>query len=192
MALSNASSQTLSAPASPVGPLAAQPTWSAAYGNPDPGWTLGGPALGGGEATPPGSPRPDTGPMPRQETWSVTYGNPPPWLAAVPLTRSNALRITTHQEFTAEELDYGWPSIMAPRAGAYRPHFMEPLTTGSSAVASPVERGPPGGAPPEHIGGIVLADYYPGLMPLPSPPVAPFVPQEPTVLPPSTPIPGDY
>jgi len=178
MSLSNASSQTLSAPASPVA----------------------GPVMGGGEGTPPVSPRIDTGPAPRQETWY----NPPPWMreSAVPLTRANALRISTHQEFTAEELDGegtppGWPSIVAPRVGNYRPHFMEPLTTGSSAVASPVDRdvdgvgGPPGGAPPEHISRIVLADDYPGLMPLPSPPVAPFVPQESTVLPPSTPIPDD-
>lgn len=213
MALSNASSQTLSAPHSPVGPLAAQPTWSAAYGNPDPDWlhldgvpgmehlveaaaARVGPALGGLMGTPPGSPRPDTGPAPRQETWSVAYGNPPPWMTAPPLTRSNALRITTHQEFTAEELDGegtppGWPSIVAPRVGAYRPHFMEPLTTGSSAVASPVERGPPGGAPPDHIAAVMLRDYYPGLMPPPSPPAEPFVPHEPAVLPPSTPIPGE-
>jgi hypothetical protein len=189
-----------------------QPTWSVAYGNPPPSsWDPSGPALGGLMGTPPGSPRPDTGPMPRQETWSIAYGNPPPWMrepddtrtpwermAAVPLTRSNALRITTHQEFTAEELDGegtppGWPSIPAPRAGARdshwgRPQFMEPLTTGSSAVSSPIDRGFTGGG---HIGGIILADYYPGLMPLPSPPAEPFVPQEPTVLPPSTPVPTD-
>jgi hypothetical protein len=184
-------------PGSPraMAPVPRQPTWSVAYGNPPPSsWDPPpGPAVGGLAGTPPGSPRPDTGPAPRQETWSVAYGNPPPWLAAVPLTRSNALRINTHQEFTAEELDGegtppGWPSIVAPRVGAARPHFMEPLTTGSSAVASPVDRGAAGG---DHIGGIVLADYYPGLMPLPSPPVPPFVPQEPTVLPPSTPIPGE-
>jgi len=209
MALSNASSQTLSAPGSPA-LLGATPTWDPRI-NPNPDWLhldgmpgmehlveaararfgpggreyVSGPALGGGEGTPPdsGSPAP-LGPAFRQ---------PPPWMTAPPLTRSNALRITTHQEFTAEELDGegtppGWPSIVAPRVGAARPHFMEPLTTGSSAVASPVDRGAAGG---DHIGGIVLADYYPGLMPLPSPPVAPFVPQEPTVLPPSTPIPGE-
>ena len=223
MALSNASSQTLSAPASPVdlagtppgsphphtGPaVPRQPTWSVAYGNPPPSsWDPSGPALGGLMGTPPGSPRPDTGPMPRQETWSIAYGNPPPWMrepddtrtpwermAAVPLTRSNALRITTHQEFTAEELDgEGTPDFAAPRAGARdshwgRPQFMEPLTTGSSAVSSPIDRGFTGGG---HIGGIILADYYPGLMPLPPPPAEPFVPQELTVLPPSTPVPTD-
>lgn len=41
---------------------------------------LDGPAMGGGEATPPGIPRFSDGPMPRQETWSVAYGNPPPWM----------------------------------------------------------------------------------------------------------------
>jgi len=196
MALSNASSQTLSAPGSPA-LLGATPTWDPRI-NPNPEWLhldgmlgmehLAAAAIGSLAGTPPGSPRPDTGPAPRQDTWSIAYGNPPPWLAAVPLTRSNALRISTHQDFTAEELDYGWPSIMTPRAGAYRPHFMEPLTTGSSAVASPIDRGVGADG---HIGGIVPADYYPGLMPLPSPPAEPFVPQEPAILPPSTPIPGE-
>lgn len=215
MSLGNASSQTLSAPASPA-LLGATPTWDPRI-NPDPAWIhldgmpgmehlveaaeARGPATGGLAGTPPGSPRPDTGPAPRQETWSIAYGNPPPWMAAVPLTRSNALRISTHQEFTAEELDGegtppGWPSIPAPRVGARdshwgRPQFMEPLTSSSSGVASPVDRGwggaAGGGGPAEHIGGVILADYYPGLMPLPSPPAEPFVPQDPTVLPPPTP-----
>ena len=187
MSLGNTSSQTLSAPASPV--------------------------AGGLAGTPPGSPRADRGPAPRQETWSIAYGNPPPWMrepddtrspwermGGVPLTRSNALRISTLQEFSAEELDGvgtppGWPSIPAPRVGSVRPHFMEPLTTGSSAVSSPVDRGDgaagSGGVADGHIGGIVLTDYYPGLMPQPSPPAEPFVPQVPTVLPPSTPVPHD-
>ena len=167
MSLSNASSQTLSAPASPV---------------------AGGLAL----PTPPGSPRPDTGPAPRQETWSIAYGNPPPWMAPVPLTRSNALRIyTAGAGGVGEEMPPEYPRISVPRAGDSvhsvwgRPQFMEPLTTGSSAVSSPVDRGFTG----DHIGGIILADYYPGLMPLPSPPAEPFVPQERTVLPPSTPVP---
>ena len=89
-----------------------------------------------------------------------------------------------------EEMPPEYPHISVPRAGDSvhavwgRPEFMEPLTTGSSAVSSPVDRG---GA----IGGIVLTDYYPGLMPLPSPPAEPFVPQELTVLPPSTPVPNE-
>lgn len=175
MSLSNASSQTLSAPASPVM----------------------GPAL----PTPPGSPRPDTGPAPRQETWSIAYGNPPPWMAPVPLTRSNALRIyTAGAGGVGEEMPPEYPHISVPRAGDSvhavwgRPEFMEPLTTGSSAVSSPVDRGgggAAGGGPAEHIGGIILTDYYPGLMPLPSPPAEPFVPQELTVLPPSTPVPNE-
>jgi len=210
MSLSNASSQTLSAPASP-GFLAATPTWDPRI-NPNPEWLhldgvsgmqhlveaararfgpggheyVSGPALGGGEATPPGSGSP--APL------SPALRQPPPWMTAPPLTRSNALRITTHQEFTAEELDYGWPSIVAPRVGAARPHFMEPLTTGSSAVASPVDRGvggPPGGAPPDHIAAVMLRDYYPGLVTAPPGPAVPFVPQEPAILPPSTPIPGE-
>jgi hypothetical protein len=201
MSHSNTSSQTLSAPASPA-LLAATPTWDPRI-NPDPAWIHfdgmpgmehlvnaaegRGRAAGGLAGTPPGSPRPDTGPAPRQETWSVAYGNPPPWMATVPLTRANALRISTHQEFTAEQLDGegtppGWPSIPAPRVGAARPHFMEPLTTGSSAVSSPVDRGDGwNGGGDSHVDGF---------MPLPSPPAEPFVPQELTVLPPSTPVPN--
>jgi hypothetical protein len=44
---------------------------------------LGGPAIGGGEATPPGRisiPRLSAAPAHRQETWSIAYGNPPPWM----------------------------------------------------------------------------------------------------------------
>jgi hypothetical protein len=170
MSLSNASSQTLSAPASPIA----------------------GPAMGGGEGTPPGSPRLDTGPAPRNEAWY----NPPRWMRepAVPLTRANALRISTHQEFTAEELDGegsppGNPSIPAPRVGTHRPYFMEPLTTGSSAVSSPVDRGDEAAAG-EHIAAVMLRDYCPRLV-LPALPLSAFEPQEPTVLPPSTPIPDD-
>ena len=217
MSLSNASSQTLSAPASPaMGGLAGTPTWDPRI-NPNPAWIhlggmsgmehlveaaearfgMAGPAVGGLAGTPPGSPRADSGTAPRQEIWSIAYGNPPPWLATAPLTRSNALRISTHQEFTAEELDGegtppGWPSIMAPRAGArdshwVRPQFMEPLTTGSSAVSSPIDRGW-GGAAGGHIGGIVLADYYPELV-LPTLPPSIFEPHDIAVLPPSTPVP---
>jgi hypothetical protein len=209
MALSNASSQTLSAPGSPVGPLGAVPTWCPSI-NPNPEWLhldgvagmehlvesararfgpagheyAAGPALGGGEATPPGSPRPDTGPAPRQETWSVAYGNPPPWLppasgsnlpyhvpnlsVGIPDDELYALRCGTPP---------GMESFPAPRVGAYRPHFMEPLTNGSSAVASPVDRGSAaGGAPPDHIAAVMLRDYYPGLVAEPPGPAVPFVP----------------
>ena len=201
MSLSNASSQTLSAPASPV-LVGATPTWDPRI-NPDPAWIhldgmpglehLAAAAISSLAGTPPGSPHPDTGPAPRQEAWSVAYGNPPPWMAAVPLARSNALRIyTAGAGGVGEEMPSEYPHISVPRAGDSvhsvwgRPQFMEPLTTGSSAVSSPIDRGFTGGGD-SHIGGIILADYYPGLMPLPSPPAEPFVPQELTVLPPSTP-----
>ena len=150
MSLGNASFQTLTAPSSPVGPLGAVPTWCPAI-NPNPEWlhldgvpgmehlveaaaARFGPAMGGLQGTPPGSPRPDTGPAPRQETWSVAYGNPPPWLpvgipddelyAAPRLVRTKAIRISTDHD---------------PKTD--RPDFMEPVTNGSSAVASPVDRG---------------------------------------------------
>lgn len=52
---------------------------------------LGGPAMGGGEATPPGRisiPRLSAAPAHRQETWSIAYGNPPPWMREADDTRT--------------------------------------------------------------------------------------------------------